>query len=142
MVFFGKIFSTFNPICIFAKGSILDIWQDPRYSSEIPVDTGRKFNVYKTSRTISERLMYVQFTSCVYSECASGHSHLNNSWFFYLIHRWIWGWRLNASSWFDWSLESISKKCYREQLKLLIKKSVEIQILKNKLLTFRLIRDN
>ena len=30
------------------------------------MDTGRKLNVHKTSRTPSERLMYVQFTSCVY----------------------------------------------------------------------------
>ena len=31
-----------------------------------PVDTGRKLNVHKTPRTSSERLMYVQLTSCVY----------------------------------------------------------------------------
>ena len=31
-----------------------------------PVDTGRKLNVHKTSRTSSKRLMYFQFTSCVY----------------------------------------------------------------------------
>ena len=31
-----------------------------------PIDTGRKLNVHKTSRTSSQRLMYVQFTSCVY----------------------------------------------------------------------------
>ena len=31
-----------------------------------PVDTGRKLNVHKTSRTSFERLLYVQFTSCVY----------------------------------------------------------------------------
>ena len=30
-----------------------------------PVDTGRKLNVHKTSRTSSERLMQVQFTSYV-----------------------------------------------------------------------------
>ena len=30
------------------------------------VDTGRKLNVHKTSWTSSERLMYVQFTSCIY----------------------------------------------------------------------------
>ena len=30
-----------------------------------PVYTGLKLNVHKTSRTSSERLMYVQFTSCV-----------------------------------------------------------------------------
>ena len=29
-----------------------------------PVDTGRTLNVHGTSRTSSERLMYVQFTSC------------------------------------------------------------------------------
>ena len=34
--------------------------------SLIPVDTGRKLNVHKTSWTSSERLMCVQFTSCVY----------------------------------------------------------------------------
>ena len=32
----------------------------------IPVETGRKFNVYKTLS--SERLMYAQFTSCVYGD--------------------------------------------------------------------------
>ena len=30
------------------------------------VDTGRKLNVHKTFRRRSERLMYVQFTSCGY----------------------------------------------------------------------------
>ena len=33
-----------------------------------PVDTGRKLNVHKTLRRPPERLMYVQFTSCVYGE--------------------------------------------------------------------------
>ena len=37
-------------------------------SNVIPVDTGRKFNVHKTFSTFSERLMYVQFTSCVYGK--------------------------------------------------------------------------
>ena len=35
---------------------------------KIPLDTGRKLNVHdvqKTTRMSSERLMYVQFTSCV-----------------------------------------------------------------------------
>ena len=37
------------------------------YPSAYPLDTGRKLNVHKTfRRTSSERLMYVQFTSCVY----------------------------------------------------------------------------
>ena len=36
--------------------------------NKYPVDTGRKLNVHKTSRTSSERLMYVQFTSCVYRD--------------------------------------------------------------------------
>ena len=31
-----------------------------------PVDTERKLNVRKTPWTSSERLIYVQFTSCVY----------------------------------------------------------------------------
>ena len=31
-----------------------------------PADTGRKLKVHKTSKTSSERFMYVQFTSCVY----------------------------------------------------------------------------
>ena len=31
-----------------------------------PAGTGRKLNVHKTSRTSSERLMYVQLMSCVY----------------------------------------------------------------------------
>ena len=38
----------------------------------IPVDTGRKYertlDIQKTSRTSSERLMYVQFTSYVYED--------------------------------------------------------------------------
>ena len=34
----------------------------------IPLDTRRKLNVLKTSRTSSERLIYVQFTSCVQGE--------------------------------------------------------------------------
>ena len=34
--------------------------------NNFPVDTGRKLNVHKTSRTSSERLIYVKFTSCVY----------------------------------------------------------------------------
>ena len=33
-----------------------------------PVDTERKLNVHKTFRRRPERLMYVQFTSCVYGE--------------------------------------------------------------------------
>ena len=33
------------------------------FASTFPVDTGRKLDVHKTS---SERLRYVQFTSCVY----------------------------------------------------------------------------
>ena len=33
-----------------------------------PLDTGRKLNVHKTFRRRPERLMYVQFTSCVYWE--------------------------------------------------------------------------
>ena len=35
------------------------------HKTVVPVDTGRKLNVHKTSRTSSERLMYVQFTSCL-----------------------------------------------------------------------------
>ena len=34
-----------------------------------PVDTGRKPNVYEMFRRRPGRLMYVQFTSCVYGEC-------------------------------------------------------------------------
>ena len=33
-----------------------------------PLDARRKLNVHKTSRTSSKRLMYVQFTSCVYGK--------------------------------------------------------------------------
>ena len=59
----------------FLNENLIDI--DPQWSlilfydsklsliMRIPVDTGRKLNVDKTSRTSSERLMYVQFTSCV-----------------------------------------------------------------------------
>ena len=38
------------------------------HKTVVPVDTGRKLNVHKTSRTSSERLKYAQFTSCVYWE--------------------------------------------------------------------------
>ena len=34
----------------------------------IPVDTGCKLNVHKTFRRRPERLLYVQFTSCVYGD--------------------------------------------------------------------------
>ena len=34
--------------------------------TSIPIDTRRKLNVHKTFRASSERLMYVQFTFCVY----------------------------------------------------------------------------
>ena len=36
------------------------------FSTNCPVDTGRKLNVHKTFRRRPGRLMYVQFTSCVY----------------------------------------------------------------------------
>ena len=36
------------------------------YATVVPVDTGRKLKVHKTSWTSSERLMYVQFMSCAY----------------------------------------------------------------------------
>ena len=39
-----------------------------------PVDTGRKLNVHKT---FTRRLMYVQFTSCVYGEFESFPSHIS-----------------------------------------------------------------
>ena len=37
-----------------------------------PVEPGRKLNVHKTSCTSSERLMYVQFKSCVCGEARRG----------------------------------------------------------------------
>ena len=45
--------------------------------SENPVDAGRKWNVdvQKTSRMSSERLMYVQFTSCVSGEVTALKIH-------------------------------------------------------------------
>ena len=43
-----------------------------------PVDTGRKLIVHKTSRTSSERLMYVQFTYCVYGEQSYDKDLINN----------------------------------------------------------------
>ena len=39
-----------------------------------PVDTGRKLNVRKTFRRRPERLMYVQFKSCVYGDCLINYS--------------------------------------------------------------------
>ena len=39
------------------------------------VDTGRKLNVHKTFRTSSERLMYVQFTSCIYGAPARSEDY-------------------------------------------------------------------
>ena len=39
------------------------------YSHGIPVDTGRKLNAHKMFRRGPGRLMYVQFTSCVYGDC-------------------------------------------------------------------------
>ena len=38
------------------------------FPGNIPADTGRKLNVHITSWTSSERLMYVQFTSCVFGD--------------------------------------------------------------------------
>ena len=35
-------------------------------ANRLPVDTGRTLNVHKTFRRRPGRLMYVQFTSCVY----------------------------------------------------------------------------
>ena len=39
-----------------------------------PADTGRKWSLHKTFR---RRLMYVQFTSCVYGEFESFLSHIS-----------------------------------------------------------------
>ena len=42
-----------------------------------PLDTGRKLNVQKMSRTSSERLMYAQFTSCVLGDMLWAFSELS-----------------------------------------------------------------
>ena len=50
---------------------IFDKQQGGFHEGYIPVDTRRKLNVHKTfrrRRTSAERLMYVQFTSCVYGD--------------------------------------------------------------------------
>ena len=59
------------------------------------VDTGRKLNVHKTSRTSSERLLYVHFTSFVYreanlSELINFYSSWNHqkSYAFLMISEW------------------------------------------------------
>ena len=48
-----------------------------------PADTGRKLNVHKTFkktfRTSSERLMYVQFTSCIYGGITPGSVEIRKS---------------------------------------------------------------
>ena len=43
-------------------------WLEKDISKVDPLDTGRKLNVHKTFRGRPGRLMYVQFTSCVYWE--------------------------------------------------------------------------
>ena len=52
--------------------SFLHLSDDLDFRHANPVDTGRKLNVNKTSRTYPERLMFVQFMSCVYGERTSG----------------------------------------------------------------------
>ena len=49
---------------LMSKSKLNDLLEN----GDIPVVTGRKLNVHKTSWTSSERLMYVQFTSCVYAD--------------------------------------------------------------------------
>ena len=44
-----------------------------------PADTGRKLNVHKTFRASSERLMYVQFTSCIYGGITPGSTEIRKS---------------------------------------------------------------
>ena len=57
-----------NHICKWgSSGEILIIFIKTLVAMiNIPVDTRRKLNLHKTFWTSSERLMYVQFTSCVY----------------------------------------------------------------------------
>ena len=43
--------------------SVLEIYFNFKYLSDLPVDTGRKLNVHKRFR---RRLIYVQFPSCLY----------------------------------------------------------------------------
>ena len=47
--------------------------------SKDPVNTGRKLNVHKTFRRRPGRLMYVQFTSCVYGRHIFSTYSLNNN---------------------------------------------------------------
>ena len=56
----------------FSKNGVNSAINFLKYSRHSPLDTGRKLNVHKTSRTSSERLMYVQFTSCVQGVKNSG----------------------------------------------------------------------
>ena len=51
---FANIANNFYSLTIFAKKL-----------HQTFLDTGKKLNVYKTSRTSFERLLYVQFTFCV-----------------------------------------------------------------------------
>ena len=46
--------------------SIVALLKEIALVSPYPLDTGRKLNVHKTFRRRPGRLMYVQFTSCVY----------------------------------------------------------------------------
>ena len=45
------------------------------FFAHLPIDTGCKLNVHKTFRTSSERLMYVQHTSCVHGVIAVRRVH-------------------------------------------------------------------
>ena len=56
--------NTFGRLLIYASPVRFEVYK-------FPVDTGRKLNVHKTF-TSSERLMYVQFASCVYVLFISG----------------------------------------------------------------------
>ena len=54
---------------VYANLSIVspdDNSENINFFAHLPIDKGCKLNVHKTFRTSSERLMYVQFTSCVY----------------------------------------------------------------------------
>ena len=54
--------SFFNIKCFIVNFNVLH----SKYCTIFPVDTGRKLDVHNTFRRRPERLMYVQFTSCVY----------------------------------------------------------------------------
>ena len=59
----GAHLTPYTLISLIVHYGLLEKYHPPPW---VPVDKGRKWDVQKTSWTSSERLMHVQFTSCVY----------------------------------------------------------------------------